>query len=255
MPFVTNDGVQIYYESIGAGAPLVLLHGLSDSIAAWREYGYVDQLKDHVQLIPIDGRGHGFSGKPHNPSAYDLKLRVGDVVAVLDALKLARASCLGYSMGAVIGFGLAMYAPERIDRLILGGAHPYGGSTAFFRQIFDQGLLAWVELLEQLAGPLPFITRERLLGNDIDALRASVAEDRPDLAPGLATSRVPIELYVGADDPARALVERYAGERPGTVCSVLPGLNHFQAAARSDLVAPLILGSFTPLAQPIRPVS
>lgn len=255
MPFVIHDGVRIYYETAGSGAPLVLLHGLSDSIAAWREYGYVDQLKDHMQLIQIDGRGHGFSDKPHSSSAYDLKLRVGDVVAVLDALKLARASYVGYSMGAVIGFGLAVHAPERVDRLVLGGAHPYGGSTAFFRQIFDQGLLAWVELLEQLAGPLPFITRERLLGNDLDALRASVAEDRPNLAPELAASPLPIELYVGADDPACALVERYAGEQPGIVCSVLPGLNHFQAAARSDLVAPLILGSFKPQAQPLTPVS
>lgn len=246
MPFVNNDGIQIHYEVIGSGAPLVLLHGLSDSSACWQEYGYTDLLKDHLQLIQIDARGHGRSDKPHSAAAYNLKLRAGDVVAVLDALQIERAACFGYSMGALIGFGLAVYAPERVERLILGGAHPYGGSTAFFRQIFDQGLLAWVGLLEQLAGPLPPATRERLLANDIEALRASVAEDRPDLAPDLAASQLAIELFVGADDPARPLVERYAAERRDSICTVLLGLNHFQAAARSDLVAPLVLGAFQP---------
>lgn len=252
MPFVNNDGVHIYYEVTGSGEPLVLQHGLSDSVAAWREYGYLERLKPHYRLIMIDGRGHGYSDKPHDPAAYGLKQRVDDVTAVLDALDTGRTSFCGYSMGGWIGFGMALHAPERVERLVIGGAHPYASSGGFFRRIFADGLLAWVELIEKMAGPLTMTTRERLLSNDIAALSASVADDWADISPALAGAGLPVHLYVGADDPARPLVERCADELPGARCSVLPELNHFQAMGRSDLTAPLILGAFAPQAEQAR---
>ena len=66
------------------------------------------------QLILLDARGHGASDKPHDPAAYDLRLRVGDVTAVLDDLEIRRADYFGYSMGGWIGFGLAKHAPVRL---------------------------------------------------------------------------------------------------------------------------------------------
>ncbi len=72
MSFVSNDGIRIHYEVEGNGPPLVLLHGLSDSIESWYEFGYVERLKDEFQLIMIEARGHGESDKPHDPAAYNL---------------------------------------------------------------------------------------------------------------------------------------------------------------------------------------
>lgn len=52
-------------------------------------------------------------------------MKVGDALAVLDALHVDSTNFWGYSMGGVLGFGLAKHAPERIRSLILGGTSPY----------------------------------------------------------------------------------------------------------------------------------
>ncbi len=91
MSFVSNDGIRIHYEVEGNGPPLVLQHGLSDSMESWYEFGYVERLQDEFQLIMIEARGHGESDKPHDSSAYNLKLMTSDVLAVLDRLQPLRA--------------------------------------------------------------------------------------------------------------------------------------------------------------------
>src|ERR1700752_4618190 len=98
MAFASNNGVRIHYETIGEGRPLVLHHGTSGSGADWIDLGFVSALRAGRQLILIDSRGHGQSDKPHDPAAYDLALRVADVVSVLDQLGHQKADFLGYSL-------------------------------------------------------------------------------------------------------------------------------------------------------------
>jgi pimeloyl-ACP methyl ester carboxylesterase len=50
MSFVNNSGVRIHYQVEGAGPPLVLHHGMSDSLASWQKYGYAGPLKKDYQL-------------------------------------------------------------------------------------------------------------------------------------------------------------------------------------------------------------
>jgi pimeloyl-ACP methyl ester carboxylesterase len=241
VPYANNDGVRISFEVIGSGAPLVLLHGLSDSSAGWRESGLVERLRARRRLILIDARGHGRSDKPHDPAAYALRRRVGDVLAVLNTLGIDRADCYGFAMGGWIGYGLARYAPERLATLTVAGAHPYGGSAAFLRRIFARGVAAWVALVERMAGPLPPAARQRMLRNDAEALRASLAHDRPDLSPFLADLAVPCRIITGGADPDFSRIAQGALELPNARFFPLAGLNHFQVLLRGDLVAPIIL--------------
>ena len=133
MAFAQNGGVRIHYQTAGTGPALVLHHGTSGSGPDWVDLGYVDALKDRHKVILVDARGHGQSDKPHDPASYDLSLRAGDVVAVLDDLGLPAASFFGYSMGGWIGFGLAKHFPQRIDAFIIGGAHAYAENTQAIR--------------------------------------------------------------------------------------------------------------------------
>src|SRR5438046_9019909 len=125
MPYANHQSTRIHYQVEGEGPPLVLQHGFTGNLKRWYSFGYVDALKADYQLILVDARGHGASDKPHDPAAYALPLRVGDVLAVLDALHLDKVDYWGYSMGGWIGFGMAKYAAKRVQSLVIGGAHPY----------------------------------------------------------------------------------------------------------------------------------
>jgi pimeloyl-ACP methyl ester carboxylesterase len=132
MPYAENNQVRVHYRVEGSnGTPLVLQHGFTESIVDWSDCGYVDVLRARHRLIMIDARGHGGSDKPHYPEAYRLEARVGDVVTVLDILGIAKAHFWGYSMGGWIGFGMAVFAPERVDRLVIGGSvRPQSGASS-----------------------------------------------------------------------------------------------------------------------------
>lgn len=238
MPYANSKGISIYYEMEGQGSPLVLAHGFSDSLEGLREYGYTETLKKDHRLVLIDARGHGASDKPHDPAAYGLRQRPADVVAVLDDLDIGKAHYLGYSLGGWIGLGLAMYAPERLSSLIVGGAQPYGQSMELFRQALEGGIEGWVALVEKMSGYFSPEMKERFLRNDVQALHASVANDRPDISSILPTMTMPCLLYAGGADPLCPLVRRCATELPNAVFFPLSGLNHIQGAVRSDLALP-----------------
>lgn len=214
MSLVNHNGVRIHYHVEGVGSPLVLYHGMSDSLVSWQDYGYTEPLKKKYQLVLIDSRGYGASDKPHDPGAYTLPLLVSDVVAVLDDLGIGAAHYLGYSLGGWIGFGMAKYAPERLKSLIIGGAQPYGHSFATFRQILRGGIKAWVAAAEQMAGPLPSERRQRLLDNDAQALLASITHDRPNIAEMLPSVTLPCLLFAGEADPICGLAQQCASDCP-----------------------------------------
>jgi pimeloyl-ACP methyl ester carboxylesterase len=125
LPYVSHQSIRIHYQMDGEGPALVLHHGLGGSLGVWRQLGYAAALRDTYKVIMLDARGHGASDKPHDRRAYGLLNQVADVLAVLEALQLSKAHFLGYSMGGRIGLGLAKYAPERVESLVLGGTHAY----------------------------------------------------------------------------------------------------------------------------------
>jgi pimeloyl-ACP methyl ester carboxylesterase len=243
MPYTDNQGVRIHYQVDGAGLPLVLQHGFTQSLEDWYECGYVDALKTDYRLILIDARGHGGSDKPHDPSAYPLENRVSDVVAVLDALEVAKAHFWGYSMGGWIAFGMAEYSPERVARLVIGGQHPYARSHEGQRQILrigiEQGSDAFLSSFEQMTGTLPAGYKRRLYGVDLPAL-LTAAQDRTSLEGVLAKIAMPCCLYAGEADPIFHEAKLASGRIPHAEFFSLPRLTHLPAFLRSDLVLPRV---------------
>ena len=244
MPYAENQGVRIHYRVPGAGPPLVLQHGFTDSLESWRELGYVAALSPHYRLILIDARGHGASDKPHDPAAYELNKRAGDVVAVLDALEIQRAHFWGYSMGGWIGFGLAQFAPERIDRLVIGGQHPYERQMEGFRQTCRIGIAdggnAFAAAVEAAFGTMWPGYMSRNLSADFHAYLA-VAQDRPSIEHILPGMSMPCLLYAGDADPLHSGAEQASKRIPQAIFVSLPSLGHAAVMIRSDLVVPQVV--------------
>jgi pimeloyl-ACP methyl ester carboxylesterase len=240
MPFALNNGIRVHYETAGDGPALVLHHGTMGSGPDWQDLGYVEALKDRYRLILIDARGHGQSDKPHDPKAYDLRLRAADVVAVLDDLGERSAAFFGYSMGGWIGFGLAKHFPQRFNAFIIGGAHPYAENTQAIRDRMPTDPAAFAAGLEQTYGALLTPARRaRLLANDLVALRA-LTQDRDDIADVLPTMTVPSLILVGELDPRLAQARQAAAAMPSATFLGLPGCDHVGTTRRTDVIIPRI---------------
>jgi len=122
LPYAINNGFRIHYQVVGSdGPPLILQHGLTQSSEDWKRFDYVKKIENDFRLILIDARGHGLSDKSYDPDDYRLSTRAMDVLAVMDHMSLDKTHYWGFSMGALIGYGLMLNAPNRIDRMVLGG--------------------------------------------------------------------------------------------------------------------------------------
>ena len=121
MPTVENHGIRIHHEVHGSGHPVVLIHGGTVSFKHnYADFGWIEALNDSgLQVIGLDLRGHGQSGKPHEIASYGTSNLASDVVAVLDRLSLTRVSLVAYSIGTAVALHLLKSIPERFDRAAL----------------------------------------------------------------------------------------------------------------------------------------
>lgn len=117
-----SNGVKIRYVTEGKGEPIVLLHGWMSDSSMWGRLDTNPATKE-FQLIAVDLRGHGKSGKPHDPEKYGPEM-AEDVVRLLDHLKLPKAHLVGYSMGAIVAGKVAATHPERVLSVVYGGQAP-----------------------------------------------------------------------------------------------------------------------------------
>ena len=117
-----SRGYAISYEDAGQGSPVLLVPGFMQSAADYRHAGYADRLTATHRVLIVDPLGHGRSDKPHEANAYRAPDVAADVIAVLDAAGLERATVWGYSRGAWLAGMAAIEFPHRLNGLILGGA-------------------------------------------------------------------------------------------------------------------------------------
>ena len=120
MPIATLDDIAVYYEVHGAGAPVLLLHGLGSSTEDWEPQ--VARLARHWQVITCDVRGHGRSAKPRG--RYTLHQFAADAAALLDRLGYGPAHVVGLSMGGCIAFQLVLDRPDLVRSLVIVNSGP-----------------------------------------------------------------------------------------------------------------------------------
>ena len=112
-------GVNLYYESHGAGEPLVLIPSTAFSGEVWKPY-QVPGLSPPLHLIIHDPRGTGRSSA--SQQVYTINQMANDVIALLDQLKIPSAHLLGHSMGGRIALEAALNFPGRVKSLIMAAS-------------------------------------------------------------------------------------------------------------------------------------
>lgn len=108
------DNVQIYFETYGAGPPVLVLHGGLGRLEDMRHQ--IRALASSRFVIAPDSRGHGRSTDADIPLSYSLMAE--DMVELLDRLDIAHVDVVGWSDGGIIGLDLAMRYPKRVRRLV-----------------------------------------------------------------------------------------------------------------------------------------
>jgi 3-oxoadipate enol-lactonase len=138
--FTTRDGCRIAYRIDGADdrPVLALANSIATNLHMWDRS--VSALSRSFRLLRYDMRGHGASDAP--PGAYSLDRLGRDVIELLDAVQVSRVHFLGLSLGGFVGQWLGIYAPERIDRLILSNTASYLASELPFDELIRTVLAA-----------------------------------------------------------------------------------------------------------------
>ena len=109
---VAVDDGSLYYESLGKGAPVILIHGGFGDRRMWDTQ--FEPLSQAFRVIRYDHRGFGKSSaaaKAYSP--------VADLVALMDHLELKRANLVGNSMGGTLALDFALLQPDRTGAVVV----------------------------------------------------------------------------------------------------------------------------------------
>jgi pimeloyl-ACP methyl ester carboxylesterase len=108
------NGINLYFETHGAGRPLILLHG---GLGSGEMFGPVlPALAERHQVIAVDLQGHGRTADIDRP--IDIRLMADDIAALIDHLGLEKPDLVGYSLGGGVALLTAAKYPAKVGRLV-----------------------------------------------------------------------------------------------------------------------------------------
>jgi pimeloyl-ACP methyl ester carboxylesterase len=256
--YFDSNGVTIRYVDVGQGEPIVLIHAFGATLDLnWRRPGVVAALSNDFRVVALDCRGHGQSDKPHDAASYGAHM-AGDVVNLLDHLKIGRAHLVGYSMGGDIVAQFVSLYPDRASTATIGGTSVAKSWTEEHARENEE-IAASLEqgggmrpLIQRLMPPdeppvpvaaLEQASRDLIRRNDPLALAAilrgyparTVTDDQ------LKAVRVPLLAIVGSADPNVRGVQALKSLLPDLQVVVIDGATHVGpprgAPARPEFVA------------------
>lgn len=128
-------GISMYYEIYGKGEPLLLVHGNSGSINAFREN--IPELSKHFMVIATDSRAQGKSVDDNDSLSFEMM--ADDEAALLDSLHIKQAHVLGWSDGGIVAIVMAIRHPGKVKKIISTGANAWPDSTAIIPSLWKEG--------------------------------------------------------------------------------------------------------------------
>jgi pimeloyl-ACP methyl ester carboxylesterase len=233
--FRGRDGVRLAYREIGAGRPLVLIHGFfSTGSVNWLRYGHAARIAARgYRVVLPDLRGHGDSAKPHEASAYPPDVLADDGFALVEHLGLTDYDLGGYSLGGRTTIRMLARGAKPL-RAIVAGAGWEGivntvGRGAHFRHIlthlgtFERGTAEWMaEAFLKTVGGDP-VALLHVLDTFVDTPREE-----------LQRIEIPTLVLMGSEDHDTGSGEDLTRALPRGEYRVVPG-NHMSAVIKPEL--------------------
>ena len=231
------NGIQLYYAIYGDGPPLIMLHGgLANSEYFAKQ---IPVFAEDYTVVVMDSRGHGRSSRDAQPYSYSLM--ASDVVALMDYLKITKASIVGWSDGGIIGLEMAMSYPDRVDKLFafaantnVAGLKPNIDKNPVFSKYIERAGKDYSRLSKTPTEYETFV-------NQISRMWATQPDYKPEQ---LAKIKARVAISDGEYDEAirpEHSVEM-AKAIPGAKLVILPGVSHFAFLQDPQLFNRAVLG-------------
>ena len=196
MPTARVDGINLFYEEVGEGTPLVFVHEFAGDYQSW--HLQVRFFARRYRTIAYNARGYPPSDVPADPAAYSQERAAEDVRGLLDALGIRRAHVCGLSMGGYATLHFGLRHPDRALSLVVAGAG-YGsvpGERERFRKdveetarrFVDDGIVAVADFYTK--GP----TRVQLMDKDPKGWRELYAQFIAQSAEGHALTMRGVQM-------------------------------------------------------------
>lgn len=244
MPTFRSGDAQLFYQVIGTGPDVVLLHPFPLNHNFWS--GVTEQLSSRYRLLIPDLRAHGDSELGDGPAT--MHKLADDLSRLCLEERISRAFFVGVSIGGYLLFEFWRRAREHVAALVLANTRA-GAETpeskanrlAIADKVLREGTAAFIEeMLPKLMSPSTLTNRpdivdaargmmQKMSPADIAGVQQGMAE-RPDSIPTLPTINVPTLLIAGADDSVPlAEMELMHREIPNSQLRVIRRAGHYAA--------------------------
>jgi 3-oxoadipate enol-lactonase len=256
MQSLRSDDAEIFYEIRGTGPPVVLLHPFPCHHGFW--YPLATALESRYRLILPDLRGHGDSEIGEGPAL--IQKHAKDVVRVLDAVGIGKATFIGCSIGGYILFEFWRNFRARVTSLALCNTRPQA-DTADARanrlkaaaSVLEQGTEPFLEsMIPKLMGRTTVTTRPDLVDGarammrkmspeDINQVQRGMAE-RPDSTADLKSINVPTLIVIGEEDAFSTVAdgEMMRQNIAGSQLKVIPKAGHYAPWEKPEAVGKIL---------------
>jgi len=163
-----EPGVRLFYRDLGAGRPVVLVHGWTMSHAVWDTL--VQDLAPRYRVILPDLRGHGDSDKPYGD--YGPERHAADLAALMEHLELREVTLVGWSFGGMVAMRAAAAHADRLAQAVLvNAAGPkYLATDDFPHGHAEADLEQWLRREREELAPWRRFTMESMPVRPYDAL-------------------------------------------------------------------------------------
>ena len=219
-----SDGVELAYQEVGEGRPVILLHGLfSDAHMNWIKFGTADRIAaEGFRVIMPDHRAHGLSGRPHGTEFYPKGILARDVGELVALLGLTDFDLGGFSLGArttveAVGEGM------RPRRAILGGAGLEGLRNWKRRKTFFLEAIEMFDTVER--GDPHWLSIQFMKSQKVDRVASAQLLDSFEDAfiDWLQAFTMPTLVVCGDQDDDNGSAEELANVLPNAVFREVPG--------------------------------